>query len=227
VSALKAVRVLSTRSVVRLVALLCAATAGGRDLAVAHLELWGVFRGQNMYKVFFGNIQLTRWALICKIRGIGWRLIQSTRSQSNGPCLSFQVSIVSWFSLDIFSFCCMLGDGVPNFVYPTAASSLVSRVDLVVRVLYWYGAKGIFSGPTQTTTSTYPRGQENREMATQRADPNRQRGPIVSVRTHFGLRFGPVVRRPGQRTRPPPASLLSAPSPADRGRSPHFPPPAR
>jgi hypothetical protein len=82
--------------VVRLVA----TTAGGRDLAVAHLELWGVFRGKNMYKVFSANIQLTRRALICKIHGTGWRLIQNTRSQSNGLCLSFQVSIVSWFALD-------------------------------------------------------------------------------------------------------------------------------
>jgi hypothetical protein len=87
----------------RLVALLCAAAAGGQDLAVAHLELWGVFKEQNMYKVLCANIQLTRRALICKIRGTGRRLIQSIRSGSNGPPWSFQVSIVSWFSLDTFS----------------------------------------------------------------------------------------------------------------------------
>jgi hypothetical protein len=61
-----------------------------------------------MYRVFCANIQLDWRAVFCKMCGTGGTLIHSARSRSNGPCLSFQVSIGTQFAPDTFSYTLLL-----------------------------------------------------------------------------------------------------------------------
>jgi hypothetical protein len=85
------------------------------------------------------------------------------------------------------------------------------------------GGKGISSRPT-STDKCGPNASARTKHSAQWDDPNKHHCPNASACTHFGLRFGPKMRRPGQRARPPERPSyppLAQPTEAPR----HFPTP--